>query len=305
MASTLAPSTQVRALSRHALPHRARARTSEPSESASAESVKASAPVPVDSNFLASADLVGHEHRSDSEHLRKKNDSSAVHLKPQSQPEPALRLAARGIAVRVGNARAPLSAATGASPLQLAVAAVAASARPSPPVAPPAAAEERVLYAAYAAGQEVRMRDAHATAAARMALAGEKMRAASLKRLDKSFAKKAELRVGDQVRVSLLILTGVRRLLKSQLVGAVLPYYTAELFEVTAVSRDDDDRAALYNVKCIGCAGRADPRPALVNGVLAQVPSRLHRVQRHFLLAVPAGSIPGMGHAHPDYVPAL
>ena len=132
------------------------------------------------------------------------------------------------------------------------------------------------------------------------------MRAASLKRLDKSFAQKAALRVGDHVRVSLLILTGVRRLLKSQLVGAVLPYYTAELFEVTAVSKEEDDeRAALYNLRCLGCVGRADPRPALVNGVLAQVPSRLFRVQRHFLLAVPAGSTPGMGHAYPDYVPVL
>jgi hypothetical protein len=139
-----------------------------------------------------------------------------------------------------------------------------------------------------------------------MAVAGEKMRAASLKRLDKTFANKAELRVGDLVRVSLLILTGVRRLLKSQLVGAVLPYYTAELFEVTAVSKEEeDDHAALYNLKCIGCTGRADPRPALVNGVLAQVPSRLYRVQRRFLLSVPAGTTPGMRHVYPDCVPAL
>ena len=161
------------------------------------------------------------------------------------------------------------------------------------------------MYAAYVAEHEARMKDAQSAASARMTLAGEKMRAASLKRLDKSFTKKAELRVGDQVRVSLLILTGVRRLLKSQLVGAVLPYYTAELFEVTVVSKDDDERAALYNLRCIGCVGRADPRPALVNGVLAQVPSRLYRVQRHFLLAVPVGSTPGMGHAYPDYVPVL
>jgi hypothetical protein len=168
-----------------------------------------------------------------------------------------------------------------------------------------AASEERAKFTAYVEEHEARMKDVQAAAAARMVLAGEKMRAASLKRLDKSFMKKSELRVGDQVRVSLLILTGVRRLLKSQLVGAVLPYYTAELFEVTAVSQDDDDRAALYNVKCIGCAGRADPRPALVNGVLAQVPSRLYRVQRHFLLAVPVGSTPGMGHIYPDFLPVL
>jgi hypothetical protein len=161
------------------------------------------------------------------------------------------------------------------------------------------------MYAAYVAEREARMTGAQAAATARMALAGETMRAASLKRLDKSFAKQAELRIGDHVRVSLLILTGVRRLLKSQLVGAVLPYYTAELFEVTAVSKDDDEHATLYNLKCIGCAGREDPRPALINGVLAQVPSRLYRVQRNFLLAVPTGSTPGMGHVYPDFVPVL
>lgn len=154
---------------------------------------------------------------------------------------------------------------------------------------------------AYVLEQAARRREVEDAAARAIEEAGLPMREASLSRLDRSFVP-LELAVGATVRISLLVLSDVRRLLKSQLVGAPLPLYSTELFKVKGARREHD--RLLYRLKCTSC-GDGAPRPALVNGMLAQLPRSMVNVERRFLLLVPAGTTASMGRLHPDWTPVL
>jgi hypothetical protein len=157
-------------------------------------------------------------------------------------------------------------------------------------------------YAAYLASQTARQQSVEAVATQRIAASARRMRLASLAKLDRSFAE-ADLPIGTSVRVSLLVLSGVRRLLKSQLVGAPLPWYSTELFVVLGTQRKHG--RTFYHIACSTCIGDADPRPALVNGVLAQLPRALRGVERRFLLVVPTDTVASMGRQFPAWMPTL
>lgn len=148
--------------------------------------------------------------------------------------------------------------------------------------------------AAAAAAHEARRR----VAAARITEFGVRMRARSLKRLDRSFVP-LELGVGERVRVSMLVLAPVRRLMKSALAGGPLPHWSTDMF--TVARRRERHGRTVYDV---ACDGEADPAPAWVNGQLAQLPSCLRGVERRYLLRVPPGTVPTMGRAHPGVAPA-
>jgi hypothetical protein len=154
-------------------------------------------------------------------------------------------------------------------------------------------------YAAYAAAAAARAEAARVLAAQRLTSAGNRMRASAWRRLDAA-AQPLALGEGDAVRVSLLVLPHVRRLLKSKLVGDPLPLFSTDVFRVARVRPD-----GTYDVACTSCHDGDDPLPALVNGCLAQLPGELRAVPRRYLMRVPAGATPTMGHAAPAMLPRV
>jgi hypothetical protein len=160
------------------------------------------------------------------------------------------------------------------------------------------------LYVRAAAARAADMNDARRLAAARITAAGAAMRSAAWHRLDAS-ALPQTLAVGDVVRVSLLVLPFVRRLVKSQLVGDPLPLFSTSLFRVQRATLDAAKSRVLYNIECTSCDGGEDPLPAVVNDSFAQLPARLRRVERRYLLRVAPGTRGTMGRSQPDVLPAV
>jgi hypothetical protein len=154
-------------------------------------------------------------------------------------------------------------------------------------------------YAAAVARRAAQVEAARRLAAARLAAAGDKMREAAWRRLDKT------VRPGDRVRVSLLVLPHVRRLLKSQLVGDPLPLYSTSVFRVVQAQLDGRLGRTRYDLACASCDGGADPLPSLINGCLAQLPAELYGVERRYLLRVEAGTRATMGRALPHVLPRV
>jgi hypothetical protein len=148
------------------------------------------------------------------------------------------------------------------------------------------------------------MDDARRHAAARITAAGVAMRSAAWRRLDAS-ALPQTLAVGDVVRVSLLVLPFVRRLVKSQLLGDPLPLFSTSLFCVQRATLDAAKGRVLYNIECTSCEGGEDPLPAVVNDSFAQLPARLRRVERRYLLRVMPGTRGTMGRTQPAVLPAV
>jgi hypothetical protein len=156
-------------------------------------------------------------------------------------------------------------------------------------------------YARAAASRAADMVDARRLGASRIAAAGAAMRTAAWRRLDASVLPQT-LAVGDAVRVSLLALPVVQRLVKSQLVGDPLPLFSTSLFRVRRVI--ESAGRALYDVECTSCEGE-DPLPAVINYSFAQLPARLNKVERRYLLRVLTGTRGTMGRIQPALLPVV
>lgn len=159
------------------------------------------------------------------------------------------------------------------------------------------------MHSAAASRRSSEMEAARRLAAARIRTAGIRMRLAAVRRLDTALHE--PIRAGDAVRVSILVLPHVRRQLKSQLVGDALPLFSTSLFRVTDVVHDAEKGRTLYNVTCTSCWGGNDPLPSVVNGWLAQLPTRLESVERRYLLRIPPRTRGTMGRTQPDALPVL
>ena len=130
------------------------------------------------------------------------------------------------------------------------------------------------------------------------------MRRDALRRLDRSF-QPLTLRVGDEVRVSLLLLPHVRRMLKAKLIGDPLPLFSTDVFRVVRVRPVDAAHSRVtYDAACMSC-GDGDPLPAFVGSCLAQLPAEVTKVERRYLLRIPHGTRGTMGHATPDALPRI
>jgi hypothetical protein len=155
-------------------------------------------------------------------------------------------------------------------------------------------------YAAYAAAAAARREAARQLAAERICVAGLRMRRNSIRTLDRK-VRPFHLQVGDTVRVSFLTLSAVRQEVKSQLTGDPLPLWSTDLYVVARVHERHGRQ--LYTVRCTTCGEAGEPRPAIINDSVAQLPRLLQHVERRHLLYVGEHVHASFGRAHEGLVP--
>ena len=124
------------------------------------------------------------------------------------------------------------------------------------------------------------------------ALAAARTRANALAVLESALRRQTLLMrpfvlpVGTQCRVSYRVSSTVRQQLKVQLVKALNPQYTRELYTVTARHRAPGrSEVWLYGLEM---AAAEQQGAAIVGGLRVQLPERLQRVDRRYLLPVAA-----------------
>jgi hypothetical protein len=155
-------------------------------------------------------------------------------------------------------------------------------------------------YATYAAAAAAQRDAARQLAAERIRVAGQRMRRNSIRALDRK-VRPFHLQVGDTVRVSFLTLSAVRQAVKTQLVGDPLPLWSTDLYTVARV--DERHGRELYTVRCTTCGEAGEPRPAIINDSVAQLPRLLRHVERRHLLYVGERVHASFGRAHEGLVP--
>lgn len=122
------------------------------------------------------------------------------------------------------------------------------------------------------------------------ALAAARTRANALAVLESSLRRQTlrlrpyVLPVGAQCRVSYRVSSTVRQQLKVQLVKALNPQYTRELYTVTARHRAPGrSELWLYDLEMVAAEQQG---AAIVGGLRVQLPERLYRVDRRYLMPI-------------------
>ena len=143
-------------------------------------------------------------------------------------------------------------------------------------------------------------------------LAAARTRASALAVLDSSMRRQTlrlrpyVLPVGTQCRVSYRFSSTVRQQLKVQLVKALSPQYTRELYTVTARHRAPG-RSELYRYDLAIAAVRNGQQQgaAIVGGLRVQLPDRLHRVDRRYLMPIAEDVMHSLSTRFPDTTYAI
>ena len=140
-------------------------------------------------------------------------------------------------------------------------------------------------------------------------LAAARTRASALAVLDSSLRRQTlrlrpyVLAVGTQCRVSYRVSSTVRQQLKVQLVKALSPQYTRELYTVTARHRAPG-RSELYRYD-LAIAAVQQQGAALVGGLRVQLPDMLHRVDRRYLMPIAEDVMHSLSTRFPDTTYAI
>lgn len=136
------------------------------------------------------------------------------------------------------------------------------------------------------------------------ALAAARTRANALAVLESSLRRQTlrlrpyVLAVGTQCRVSYRVSSTVRQQLKIQLVKALSPQYTRELYAVTARHRAPGrSELWLYDLEM---AAAEQQGAAIVGGLRIQLPERLYRVDRRYIMPIAEDIMHSLGARFPN-----